>query len=404
MRCRRFCAIRSRRQSIPRGSAPGCSAALCLDNRDVATAFEILAEVEGEGFLDEEIIGLRHRVDDALRRTEQRDLIGSARRHLDLAEYPKAIGKAREAVELDPHDGEAQALKHHIEKEIREKQIEDWMAEARRHLEANAPQKAREVLDNVLRLRPNDPDALSLLVVITSREDKGRQVADEKARLYEAALESWEQGDIAATLERMNLLRAMERDQRDPARGASYEVFYDQLQAEQAAVTKAYEEAKAKAAAGDLDAALADCNASLRKYPSHAQFQALRSEVEIRRRQNRSASAGETLKKAEAEPDLDRRVALLEEALKRFPEDPELKRSLQHAREKRDLVNALIAKARTLEEQSSFAEALDQWQIVDRFMNGSPASPRSPHGSSRPATGRRRARLARDGSSRPAIP
>ena len=109
---------------------------------------------------------------------------------------------------------------------------------------------------------------------------------------------------------------------------------------------------------------MAICRKYLAKYPNHALFQALKYDVEERQRQALSALIAKTDRRVEEEADLHRRVAIVEEVLKLYPGEPHFERALQLVRDKRDLVDSIVSKARYYEERNEFNEALDQWQIL----------------------------------------
>ena len=69
-------------------------------------------------------------------------------------------------------------------------------------------------------------------------------------------------------------------------------------------------------------------------------------------------------RRVEAEPDLDRRVNILKEASERYPDEPHFQQSLRLIRDRRDLVNSIVAKARQYEERGQFGESLGQWDIL----------------------------------------
>ncbi|MGD0014915.1 MAG: PEGA domain-containing protein, partial [Bryobacteraceae bacterium] len=69
-------------------------------------------------------------------------------------------------------------------------------------------------------------------------------------------------------------------------------------------------------------------------------------------------------RQVETEPDLDRRVHILEQAVVQFPGESHFERQIKPMREKRDLVNSIAAKARYHEERGQYAEALGQWEIL----------------------------------------
>ena len=98
--------------------------------------------------------------------------------------------------------------------------------------------------------------------------------------------------------------------------------------------------------------------------PGQALFQALKFDVEERRRQELSASIAEVDRQVEAEPDLEKRVNILAETLERYPGESHLERALRTMREKRDLVNSIVSKAKAHEERGQFSEALQQWEIL----------------------------------------
>jgi len=192
-----------------------------------------------------------------------------------------------------------------------------------------------------------------------------QRVRDEKARLYGSAVEAWGKGDVTAALGKVDELAALERDfpEPDPGLSATYRNFYIQVHTAQDALKNSCEEARRNLAAGDLDAAMAVCRQYLAKYPNHPLFEALQSEVEERQRQKLPHIAAVD-RRVEEEADLDRRAVILEEAIKQYPGEVHFERALQSVRDKRDLVNSIVAEARAFEERGQFNEALDEWQIL----------------------------------------
>ena len=93
-------------------------------------------------------------------------------------------------------------------------------------------------------------------------------------------------------------------------------------------------------------------------------FQALKLEAEEQQRQEQSSFIAEVSRRVEAECDLDRRVNILKEAVERYPDEAHLQQSLRLVRERRDLVNSIVGKARQYEERAQFNEALSQFDIL----------------------------------------
>jgi len=336
------------------------------ENGDYEFASEILSELEAEGQLDQNIALLRGQVDQAVRQIRTKQMLENARRFFDAAEYPLALRKVQEALELDPQDATALSLKSTIEKERREKKISEWITLARQHMENQAFRQAREALENVLQIKQNDTEALQLAAEIGRREQEVARVRDEKAKLYQAAMQAWEKGEMSSALSKLEVLIALDRDlpESDTARSNTYQSFYNSVHSEHNAVRNAYDEARRFLAADNLEGALGICRQYLAKYPTHALFQALKFDVEERQRQSLSAVIAETDRRVESEPDLDRRLAILDEVLKTYPGEPHFVRAAQTVRDKRDLVHSIVSKARFFEEHNQYTESLDQWQIL----------------------------------------
>jgi serine/threonine-protein kinase len=344
---------------------------------DYTFASEVLSELEAEGHLDQEIARLRGQVDQAVRQTRIRQMLESARRFFEATEYSLALRKIQEAIELDPADPDALSLKSLVEKGRREKEISEWIALARQHLDNQAFRQARDALENVLQIKPNETEALSLREEIGRRETEVSRTRDEKARLYQAACQAWERGEVTSALSKLEGLVAIDRDlpESDTGLSSTYQNFYNQVHSEHNALKNSFEEARQNLTDGNFEAASAICKQFLAKYPNHALFQSLKFDVEERQRQKLSQVIAETDRKVDEEPDLDRRMGILEEALKLYPGENHLERAVRLVRDKRDLVNTIVAKARFFEERGQLNDALDQWQILRSIHDKQPGLP-----------------------------
>ena len=110
--------------------------------------------------------------------------------------------------------------------------------------------------------------------------------------------------------------------------------------------------------------ALSACQAYLVKYPNNAIFQALKYDIEEQQRQQLSAFIASVDRRVETEPDLDKRVNILREALDQHPGESHFERSLRLVQDKRDLVNSIVARAHLHEEQSAYGDALNDWEVL----------------------------------------
>jgi len=334
---------------------------------DYQYAGEILGELEAEGYIDPSVSELRRQIDQsALQKTTSR-LYESALRGFEENEFPLALQKVAEILQLDADNAQALTLKRKIESKRTEVKIEDWFRITRQHLDNHAYRHAREALQNVLHLRPNESRALHLLSEVDRPEHEHAKLREEKEQLYQAALRAWQNGEVSVALS--SLSAVLELDQRAPDsslanKAAPYQSLYNQVRSEHDTINNAYAEARKLLADHNFAKALEICNLYLSKYPSHALFQALKFDAEEQQRQDFSAYVAQVDRRVAEEPNLDRRISILQEALDRHPKEGHFERTVQLLRNRRDLVNQIVAKARLYEEQSHFNEALDQWEVL----------------------------------------
>lgn len=338
-----------------------------FEQADYQFAAEILGELEAEGHIDHDMTVLRLKVDQALRQKRIQQLLESAKTRMEGQEYPLALQKVQEALELDATNAGALSLKNEIEEKRSAGKIEDWLSLARQHLANHAYGHAREALKNALHLKPKDSRVGQLLNEVDWQEQEYQSIHAEKQQLYQGAVEAWSRGEVSAALSKLqHVLELDERapDSSAPERAASYRSLYNQVRSEHDAMNSAYAEARRLLAEDKFSAALSVCDQYLAKYPGHAPFQAVKFDLEEKQRQELSARIAEIDRRVEAEPNLDKRVDILKEALELNPQEPHFERALRLTREKRDLVNSIVAKARLHEERGQFTDALAQWEIL----------------------------------------
>ncbi len=341
-------------------------AARAFQQGELRFASEVLSELEAEGYIDPQITTLRRQIDQSVRQTTIRQLLESARRCLQEQEFPLALRKIQEAIELDPEDTDALALKSRVEKERRERKADEWTQLVRQHLANCAFSQARLALQNLLELKPADTQALHLAVEVERGEQEYVRAQQEISQLHQAALADWQKGQVSSALGKLERLLELENRNRniDPKQSGSYRSLYDQVRTEHDSIKNAFETARTYMASDHLAQAMEICDQYLAKYPGHALFQALKYDAEERERQKLSAFIAETDRKVEKEPDLDRRYSILEEALRTYPGATHFEQALRLVRDKRELVNSIVARAQFQEERGQFNEAVDQWKIL----------------------------------------
>jgi serine/threonine-protein kinase len=338
-----------------------------LEEGDFQFAGEILGELEAEGHMDEAIGSLRRRLDGAVRRKTISQLLDAARARFEEEEDPLALQKLQEVLQIEPDNAVALTLKGRIESRRSERQIDNWYRLARQHIDNHAYAHAREALQNVLQLRPKEARALQLLVEVDRQEQEYKKLRQEKEQLHRAAMEAWHKGDVSNALAKLGVVLDLDRrapDSINRESGANYQGFYNEVRSEHDAMNTAYAEARRSLTERNFRKAMDACETYLTKYPSNAIFQALKYDIEEQQRQELSSFIASVDRRVEAEPDLDKRVNILREALDLHPGESHFERALRLVQDKRDLVNSIVARAHLHEEQGSYTDALNDWEIL----------------------------------------
>jgi eukaryotic-like serine/threonine-protein kinase len=334
---------------------------------DEVFASEILGELEAEGHLDPRITVLRMQIDLAVKQKKIRQLLESARARMEQDEIALALDKLREALELDPQNPDALAMREAMEKQRHETQIAKWLELAHTHLGNRDFSAARNAVKEVLTIRPGDTRALDLLEKIESTEADARRIREQKELLYSSAVKAYQNGEIETALNKLERLFSVAQANPSaavPERDAVYQSFYKEVRSERDIIHSGLEEAQRLFAEKNFAGAMAICRDLLARYPNDGTFHALKIRIEDAERQELSSYIAEISKRVETEPDLDRRANILREACERYPNEVQFAQQLKTVRERRDLVNSIVAKARQYEERGQHAEAISQWDIL----------------------------------------
>jgi serine/threonine protein kinase len=345
-----------------------------LEEGDHQYAGELLSGLEAEGHIDTSIAMLRRQLDRAVRQKTVAQLLSSAKARFEEDEDPLALQKIQEILQLEPGNAAAMGLKSKIESRRSERQIENWYKLAQQHIDNHAYLHAREGLQNVLQLKPTEARAMQLLGEVDRQEQEYNRLRQEKKQLHHAAMDAWQQGEISHALTKLAMVLELDRrapDSSSPER-TSYQNLYDQVRSEHDALNNAYAEMCKSRAEGNLNNALQLCDTWISKYPNNALFQSLKFDLEEQKRQELSAFIATVDRQVEGEPDLDRRVGILKDALKVQPDEVHFQRALRLVEDKRDLVNSIVARAHFHEEQGQFSDALGDWEILRTIYNRYP--------------------------------
>jgi len=336
---------------------------------------EILAELESEGNLDPRITVLRTQIEMAAKAKKIRQLLESARARMEQDEIPLALDKIREALELDPENADALAVRHAIEKQRSETQITRWLELAQTHLNNRDFGAARSAAREVLAFNRADSRAADLLEKIESAETEVARIRELKEQLYSYALRAYQNGEISTALSKFERLFSLAQGHPNaeiPERDAVYQSFYKEVRSERETIHRALEDAKRQLREKNFASAMAVCNELLRKYPNDGTFQALRVDIEVQQNLETSGFIAEIDRRAQMEPDLEKRAAIFREATERYPEDQHFKRFLELVNEKKKVVDRIVESARRCEERGELHEALLHLEELSKIYDAYP--------------------------------
>ena len=334
---------------------------------DEVFASDILAELEAEGHLDPQITVLRAQIETVVKHKKIRQLLESARARMEQDEIALALDKLREVLEVDPQNPEALAMRTSMVQQQSAGQIARWFELAQTHLDNRDFGAARHAVQEILATRGSDSRALDLLDKIESTEADAKRIREQKEQLYGSALKAYQNGEIDTALSKLERLLSVAQANpyaAIPERDAVYQSFYKEIRSERDSIHSALEDAQRQFSERNFAGAMATCRDLLEKYPHDGMFQALKIRIEDAERQELSSYIAEMSKRAEAEPDLDKRANILREACERYPAETQFAHQLRLVRERRDLVNSIVAKARQYEERGQHSEAISQWDTL----------------------------------------
>jgi serine/threonine-protein kinase len=330
-------------------------------------AQELIAELESEGYTTGDLEALSADVKTAVKKKTICRLLDSARARVQDGEYRLALQRVHEALQFEPRNEGALVLQHDIEARRAEADIVDWLRVGQQHLEKFSFSHARQAAQRILEVRPGEERALQFLAQVERRESEIQRIREHKRQAYSDALEAEKRNDLTSALNKMREVLELERqapDMKEPGQLASYQSLYNRLHSEHEAIAASYSEAKQALERGDFASASQLCDKFLEKFPQHTLFKALKFDIEQRWRRAISIRLVEVEEAVESEPDLDQRVRMLEQVVKENPEVTEFSRLFQGTREKRDLVNGIVSRARELETRELYGEALVQWETL----------------------------------------
>lgn len=333
-------------------------------------AGEIIRELKSESYLNPEIERLEKQISDAVKARSVKQLLDTARRRFSENEHILALQKVQEVLNLDSANIDALTLRNTIENTRSSTQVEEWLHLAQQHLDNRAYGHARQAIDKVLVARPNDARAQAFLGEVERLETEYMQVRAEKQKAYDFALEAFKRGDVKTALSKLELCLKSDRGATGSASSEqthAYQKLYDEVRSKRDQLDSQESEVRKLLADGNYDAALAVCNQVLSEYPANVLFSVFRDDSEQGKRRETSAFVANVEKEVSDEADLNRKVAILEEAQRKYPAEQRFEQALKQVRARKDLVDQIVGRAQALEQSGQFSDALAQWETLSNI-------------------------------------
>ena len=353
------------------------SARAAFQRKNYELASEILYTIEAEGYVDAEALRMRHEALAAIRGSRVARDLKYAHELLADGNFVLAGEKVAAVLATDPDNVDALALDKEVRKKIEAQSIASLKKVARQHIANRNFDRARESLERVLKLNETDSEALQTLNDVDREDLEFRRLIGKQQGLYQSARRAWQQGEVTSALSKIERVLSLDSDLQspDPEQRTAYERFYQEVRAHADSLRAARAEIQRSLDRREFAKAREICDGVLAEDPNHAAFQALRVDIEDRHQRALLETIADVDAKLGREPRLDERLRILEDATARFPGEPHFERHLEATRRKQDTVNRLVEKARLLEEQRRYEEAVNLWEIVETTYGAFPGLP-----------------------------
>jgi len=204
-----------------------------LNDGDFQLATDILDELESEGNFDPEISVLRVRTEQAARSRTIYQLIESAGTRMEEQEYPLALQNVQRALDLDPANANAVAMRREIDRRRIAGHIEKWLQIAQQHFDNKLFASSRQAIDEIQKVDPTNTKARDLLAAVDRSEYEVGMLHQERQQLYDAALQAYRNGEISSALSKLeNAISLGKRAPGPPSTDGQYLTLYEKIRLE----------------------------------------------------------------------------------------------------------------------------------------------------------------------------
>ena len=298
------------------------------------------------------------------------DVQGSARRIFETvmefaeraidADWRAAEAMLQQAARIYQEKSVPSGLWERVRTAAREEEIRRYLADSSGAESASDFARARRILQEALGTYPNEPRlrtqlkrVLAILEEIRKREERERDLNELVALKAEVeALDSPVQ--LTACVQRCDALAGPYPKDTD----------FSTLATEIKAQAAAFEKATSVLAEDRIQECLAVCDQLLNRHPKHALFLGLKSQAEARERTLAAEYLEQVEQRLAATQNLEQRETILDEALKKYPDEVHFREELELVRNERNLVETVVAQAQEHERAGLLGQALEDWRSL----------------------------------------
>ena len=345
-----------------------------LEQGKLDEASDILDQVEARGHWHPRIEQLREEIHRARTAEKLARLLQQANEYIHATKYELALNCLRRALAEDPENSHAKSLMVEVVRRLEDRDIASLLESAAARLEDEDFDGAEQMVNNVLKSRPELDNAVQLSKKIAQLRVVLQDRKLQEEAVYAKTIKAFQSGNISTAFRSAEeLARLADFDKHPDPR---YADIYTKVRSTHDYLLRKYDEAEKLMEVMDrknLQQAIQVCEDVLKKHPNDIGFRALLTRIKHREMEVRSAEVAAVIGKVNSELDLERKVEILEQALQDHPNESRLVDAVQNAKDLGLVIKPIVDAARELERQQDFEGAEGHYETLKRIYPAYPA-------------------------------
>jgi serine/threonine protein kinase len=328
-------------------------------------ASDILDDLEGRGYWHSRIEEVRDQLQQAKTTGQIEKLLQQATEYIGSDKPKLALNNLRRVLAIDPEQKEAKRLVTEVERLLADRDLASLLESAQAAMENEDFDVSEQLVKNVLSCRPNHPLALQLSKHVGQRRALFEDRKHQEDAAYEKAVKAFQSGDVSAAFRNAEELARLAHFDKHP--DPRYTDIYAKVRSTHDFLLRKYSEAEKLMEERRLHDAKRVCEEVLSKYPNDIGCRALLNRISHREIEFKSAEIAAILATVNNEPNIDRKVEILEQGLREHPKEIRLEEAIRSAKELGAVVKSVVDAARDLEYRQDFEGAEAQLETLKRI-------------------------------------